>query len=110
MKHNKPKFQVGDECRIRQWDDMERELGVSPSSGTIRCEALFTPAMRSLCGKNFTIESVYQRPDGEYRYHSVEKTEYMGYDRPRYTISGDMLELIKNFNTASNEEIDLLMG
>ena len=51
-------FKVGDRVVVRDWDDMEREYGVYPTSGTIKCRNGFTDTMRHLCGRTATVESV----------------------------------------------------
>lgn len=42
--------EVGKEYRIRQWDDMEREFGLS-EMGSIKCKSFFVKEMKHLCGK-----------------------------------------------------------
>lgn len=43
------KFKVGELVRIRQWDDMAEEFGIS--CRVIVCQCIFTVAMEPLCGK-----------------------------------------------------------
>lgn len=45
-----PKFTVGELVRIRQWNDMEKEFGIS-SSGSILTLHGFVVNMKPLCGK-----------------------------------------------------------
>lgn len=45
-----PKFKVGELVRIRQWDDMEKEFGIT-RAGTILTLHGFTVNMKPLCGK-----------------------------------------------------------
>ena len=45
-----PKFKVGELVRIRQWDDMEKEFGLT-MLGSISCQCCFTDEMKPLCGK-----------------------------------------------------------
>lgn len=47
-------FKVGQTVRIRQWDDMASEFGIS-SYENIRCATSFTPSMKHLCGRVATI-------------------------------------------------------
>ena len=89
-------FNIGDRCRIRQWDDMEQEFGVIDESGTIDIEFGFTKGMKRLCGKEFTVESVKKR-----RFHSVEEVE-----EGRWSISADMLELIEEEEEESSVVFD----
>lgn len=49
-------FNVGDRVIVRQWDDMEREFGLTGDS--INCKCTFVPSMRSFCGKEFTITKI----------------------------------------------------
>lgn len=56
----KPKFKVGELVRIRQWDDMEKEFGIS-DSGSIMCRYRFTEDMKPLCGKYAEIVSIAEK-------------------------------------------------
>ena len=49
-------FSVGSRVRIRSWESMEEEFGVS-DSGNIPCRSTFTEDMRHLCGRFVTITS-----------------------------------------------------
>ena len=64
-----PKFKVGELVRIRQWDDMEKEFGLtmlgSIRCGSIRCRGCFADGMKYLCGK-------YAEIVGLYKYGTVE--------------------------------------
>lgn len=51
-----PKFKIGELVRIRQWDDMAEEFGIS--CGVIVCQCIFTVAMKSLCGKYAEIKDL----------------------------------------------------
>ena len=53
----KPKFKVGELVRIRQWDDMEKEFGLT-TLGSIRCRCCFTEGMKPLCGKYAEIKDL----------------------------------------------------
>lgn len=44
-------FKVGDKVRIRQWEDMKKEFGMTRSREAIDCKFTFTEAMKHLCGK-----------------------------------------------------------
>ena len=52
-----PKFKVGELVRIRQWDDMEKEFGLT-MLGSISCQCCFTDEMKPLCGKYAEIEDL----------------------------------------------------
>ena len=56
-----PKFKVGELVRIRQWDDMEKEFGLT-MLGSIRCRCCFADGMKPLCGKYAEIKDL--RVDG----------------------------------------------
>ena len=45
-----PKFKGGELVRIRQWDDMEKEIGVD-ADGDINSFVQFVTSMKPLCGK-----------------------------------------------------------
>lgn len=85
-------FQIGDICRIRQWDDMEAEFGLD-ASGCINCLLSFDPEMRDLCGKPFTVSRKSHREYGTV-YSSLEGTEAyrVGYTQFEWHITADMLE------------------
>ena len=82
----KREFQVGDVCRIRQWDDMAAEFGLK-SNGNIKCLATFTDGMRHLCGKLFTIIS---KDEDSHIYYTDDSL----FDD--WIITDDMLELAIN--------------
>lgn len=52
-----PKFKVGELVRIRQWDDMEKEFGLT-MLGSIRCRCCFADGMKPLCGKYAEIKDL----------------------------------------------------
>ena len=52
-----PKFKVGELVRIRQWEDMEKEFGLT-MLGSISCQCCFTDEMKPLCGKYAEIEDL----------------------------------------------------
>ena len=55
------KFKIGELVRIRQWDDMEKEFGLT-MLGSIRCRCCFADGMKPLCGKYAEIKDL--RVDG----------------------------------------------
>lgn len=83
------KFNVGDKCRVRQWDDMKRQFGGCESHiSTPR--ALFVAQMKCLCGKMFTVSRIY---DGGFGYQSCEGIEFRSdICEAGWMITGDMLE------------------
>lgn len=57
----KNKFKVGDRVRIRQWDDMVKEFGLTVDGYipfTKTCDITFTNYMKHLCGRTATITSI----------------------------------------------------
>lgn len=82
-------YNIGDICRIRTWESMEREFEVDmvgikiPKPEGDYC--WFNTGMKDLCGKPFTIKNKHLVA-GVYRYNSVE-----GFENA-WSIVGDMLE------------------
>jgi len=92
MNKNRIEFVVGDYVRIRSWDDMEREFGLT-SEGNIRCRFGFTNRMREmrLNGLEFVITN-------------IKDEKVLGHDTT-CMISKDMLELVQD-TPFDSEEID----
>lgn len=88
------RFEVGDVCEVRQWDDMAAEFGTT-YQGNINCRCTFMEAMKYMCGETFTVKDKISMISGGYRYISEENIER------GWIISSDMLELL-----SSNKEID----
>ena len=55
--NEEPKFKVGELVRIRQWDDMEKEFGLT-MLGSIKCRCCFADGMKPLCGKYAEIKDL----------------------------------------------------
>lgn len=49
-------YRIGDEIRIREWDDMKKEYGLRRAT-SINCKYTFTDMMKHLCGKKAKIIS-----------------------------------------------------
>lgn len=77
---------IGDRLRIRQWDDMAREFGLT-GTGHINCIFSFNSKMRPLCGREFTVSDITLGGG----FVSKEGIEYER-DNGRWSISADMLE------------------
>ena len=92
-------FQIGDHLRVRQWDDMAAEFGVTHllSEDIIPCKFHFVEDMRKLCGMKFTVSNI----DGAklYSEEGVEKLR----DWNNWSISADMLE----YDVSDDENISL---
>ena len=71
-------FKIGDRVRIRDWDDMVAEFGLS-DRGSIPCEYVFTQGMRDLCGSEYVITGVVGG-------------RCLLYPRVEWNISADMIE------------------
>ena len=76
----------GNIIKIRQWDDMESEYGLI-GINSINCECAFTDNMRNLCGSEIKIN--------EKMVEDFKKYKYFFADSKTYSISTDMIELIK---------------
>lgn len=48
-------IEVGDELKIRSWDDMENEFGTD-DYGNIPCVGTFTRCMQHICNSPFTVK------------------------------------------------------
>lgn len=77
------RFSVGDHVRIREWDDMVNEFGVT-NSGYIPCKLTFTRNMKHLCGREFVITRIGTSP------------MYVEGLQTTYAISMDMIELVSD--------------
>ena len=51
------KYKVGDKVTIRQWEDMEKEYGLT-SERDIRTELPFVKSMRYMCGNTYEVSGV----------------------------------------------------
>lgn len=57
----KNKFKVGDRVRVKQWDDMVKEFGLTDNGHipfTKTCGTIFVDGMKHLCGRTATITSI----------------------------------------------------
>lgn len=96
-------FNVGDVCRIRSWEDMQREFGLN-GMDEIDCDYSFVEDMKYLCGKQFTIKAM-EAEDGGIRCFSFEDIEN------GWAIGTDMLELFCDCSPEfEGESIDALVA
>lgn len=72
-------FQVGDFVRIRDWENMKDEFGIS-SGGNIPCNLTFTSDMKKYCGREFVISKI------------TSSETVLGHGINGYRISSDMIE------------------
>lgn len=98
------KYQIGDELKIREWDDMEKEFGLN-RLGSVDCKYVFSISMVPMCGKDFTVRAIENG-----HFYSYEGTECL--DGYRYDISSDMLEPRpeKPLYVATDDELKELMA
>lgn len=96
-------IRVGDVLRIRRWEDMEAEFGLT-EDGEIPCVDTFTPYMRDLCGMTFTVRSVNTYDNLNNDYEAKEP----GFGK--WIISADMLEPFAEDETVEPESPDSLFG
>lgn len=70
------KHKVDDKVTIRQWDDMEKQYGLSETGDILPAgESLFFPAdFKVFCGKEFTVDFV-DHDDGTYNLRGCILTE-----------------------------------
>lgn len=68
-------FRVGQRVRIREWDEMEQEFGLT-DNGISLAPCVFTTVMRPLCGKIFTVSGHRYGRNGATIYSFVEPTSY----------------------------------
>ena len=80
------KFKVGDIVKVRDWDDMVEEFGLTPNRN-IDCKFYFTEKMRHLCGQTAKISGISGAV--------LHLTDLSGNCINSWTFSDDMLELVK---------------
>lgn len=102
-----PRFNVGDEVIVRQWDDMVREYGYYTTfHDSINVPFRFVEEMKYLCGKRCTIEEIQWAPTHKcYAYCLSEDL--------RWKFSEEMLVHIdcgSNDDVTESSEINLLLG
>lgn len=102
------KYQVGDELRIREWDDMEAEFGVD-EDGDIDIPISFMADMRYLCGLDFTVSVVQEKRD-TFQYFSLEGIEEN--EQGLWIITAEMLEprTEEDLYVASDGELENLLN
>lgn len=58
MAYNPEDFYIGQIVRIREWEDMEEEFGLSVNGHCILCKFKFLSSMKMVCGREFEIEKI----------------------------------------------------
>ena len=81
------KFKVGDIVRVRDWDDMVEEFGLTPNRN-IDCKFYFTEEMRHLCGQTAKISEIKD--------DRLILTDWSGGGNHDWDFSDDMFELEKS--------------
>lgn len=76
-------IEVGDELKIRSWDDMENESGTD-DYGNIPCVGTFTRRMQCICNSPFTVK---RTRSAMFKYFVSEEGS-----EGDWVISADMLE------------------
>lgn len=76
-------IEVGDELKIRSWDDVENEFGTD-DYGNIPCEGTFVRCMQHICNSPFTVK---RARGGMFKYFVSEEGS-----EGDWVISADMLE------------------
>lgn len=96
----KPKYKPGDKVRVREWDDMEAEYGLSALDFAIEVKGRFTCYMSPCCGHELTVLGTqYVCKIGTYEYTFVEEGRW-----DEELLSEEMLVPVKN----SDIEIPLM--
>lgn len=101
MEH--PWFQPGDRVRVRSWEDMEREYGLSVYTHTINVPFHFIREMECYCGREYCVTSVE-----EVTYGGVRCQKVMGL-QPAFLWSNAMLEYANPIPTCEIDTIDALI-
>lgn len=100
-------IQIGDIVRIRSWDDMVSEFGISTLGNIPIPQKItdFTSSMKRYCGKVFTVKNTYRGVG------YVTGYKFKGRSRiNRYFVTSEMLERYEeSFDVASDEEIANLL-
>ena len=81
------KFKPGDRVRVRQWEDMEREFGLT-QGGSINCSIVFAREMCGLCGKTAVIAMA-----NDIRVVLIREEDADSLSWDRWTFTHDMFEL-----------------
>lgn len=103
------KYKVGDRVRVREWDDMAREFGLSFTEKYINTPICrFNNDMRILCGKTVTIKRVHH----DFNTYAIEE------DNNIWSWTNEMFESLENtknhwkevagwYELELNEEFDI---
>lgn len=83
----KNEFKIGDRVRIRAWNDMEREYGITANKDIKVPHYLFCAEMKHLCGTTAIVKKI----EDDRIYLEGDKHE-----RANWFYTADMLELVKN--------------
>lgn len=112
---------IGDVLRIRQWEDMVAEYGMTTRdeysyycATQVRKEVIFTKQMKHLCGLNFTVSNVYDLEvvDDNIKFYRSKENVEGEKDFGVWLICAEMLEpfIEEDFEVASDEDVKLLFG
>lgn len=94
-------FKVGDRVRIKSWEQMEKEFGIS--HGDIPCKCGFNSEMRHLCGRTATISEI-----NDYKVKLKDWSDAGG--KIHWFFSTDMIELVdtSKFTKSDLQEGDIV--
>ena len=94
-------FKVGDRVRIKSWEQMEKEFGIS--HGDIPCKFRFINGMKHLCGRTASIVAI--KGSDIYLTNWSDDSGYMD-----WSISTDMIELVdtSKFTKSDLQEGDIV--
>lgn len=97
-------IEVGDELKIRSWDDMENEFGTN-DYGNIPCEGTFARCMQHICNSPFTVKEVR---DVMFKRFGVMFKRFVSEEGSEgdWVISADMLEPRKADNKPEESDED----
>ena len=99
---NKRNFKVGDKVRIRQWDDMKGQYGLTEYGRIATYSVNFSYHMRHLCGKTAAIKEIYYCDDGVYRVELKFDPSELKFAEDDWVYTLDMLEPIELDDNVDN--------
>jgi hypothetical protein len=76
------KFNVGDKVLVRNWEDMEKQFGLSEDGNIKTNKIKFTPDMREFCGKSVIIAKIHRD-----KYYLIEEGTI------KFKFTDDMLDV-----------------
>lgn len=109
----KREFHEGDVVRVRQWDDMEMEFGLS-DYGSIACLFTFTDQMKCFCGFECVIAKILSDRRIHFDSESIVPTDeshaYLTGNMRHFSWSADMLEPVDSSFSSEDVSSDELFS